>query len=134
MRTRAVLSLAAVAVLGACENGPAEPPAPVPGALTVSFTAPGSAARAVVVSVTGPGTVAITGVESANPAYSVHSRGSGGSFKAAVFGTLASGALLRFSVPDVAKAASYAVTIVEVADAENHVVEGGTGYSAAIAK
>jgi len=132
MRTRVLLSLAALAVLGACDKEPSGPPAPVPGTLTVSLTAPGSAARAVMVTVSGP--EAITAVESANPAYVVHSRGSGTTFRAAVFGTLSSGALLRFSVPDVGKAASYAVAVMEVADAENRIVEGSTGYSAAVSK
>ena len=105
---------------------------PSPGVLTLTVTTPNTDDRAVVLSVSGPG--AITGVESANAAHVLHSRTSGTSFKAAVFGNLNSGPLVRFAVPDVKKAASYSAVLVEVSDTSNAVRTSTSGYQISSAR
>jgi hypothetical protein len=125
-----ILALAAAACTGG-DDGGTTPPPPEPGVLTVSLTTPNTDDRALVVEVTGP---SITGVTAANAAYVVHSRAPGAtSVRAAVFGALGSGALLRFSVPDVNAAAAYKATVVEVADGAN-ALRQTTGYAATIAR
>lgn len=125
-----ILALAAAACTGG-DDGGTTPPPPEPGVLTVTLTTPSAAGRALVVEVTGP---AITGVAAANEAYVVHSRAPGATrVRAAVFGSLSSGALLRFQVPDVNAAAAYKAVVVEVADGANALLPA-TGYTATIAR
>lgn len=109
-----VAALAALLLVGGCKDGPTGPEA---GVLTLALTLDSSSERAIVVSVSGPGEIGT--VESASPAYTVHSRVSGASFRAAVFGNLASGPLVRFAVPDVADAKSYTAIVLELADSSN---------------
>lgn len=134
---RKALSAALLALLVACSDGGNDggvttPPAPVPGALTVSLTSPHPDDRALVLTINGP--EAITNVESTSAALRAHSRGSGSSHRVALFGPLATGAVLRFSVPDVNRAASYSVTLVEVADGSNNVRTSAAGYSLAVTR
>lgn len=114
---RYTVTFSMVLLLAACQDKPTDPPKP--GVLTVTFTSPYADDRAVIVAVTGP--ASIDGVQAPQSSYVVHSRGSGSSFKAAVFGPLADGALLRFQVPDVKQANGYSATLVQVADADNQV-------------
>jgi hypothetical protein len=127
--TRIPFATAALALLAltACQDGPTRPE---PGVLTLSLTTAADD-RAVIVSVQGP--EAMDRVEAANAAYAVHSRGTGTSFRAAVFGRLASGPLLRFAVPDVNKATSYTATVVEMADASNQ-LRAGTAPTVTISR
>jgi hypothetical protein len=98
--------------------------------LTVALATPNSGDRAIVVTVSGP---AITSVEAGSTAYVAHSRTVSGLVRAAVFGPLASGPLLRIQVPDVAKAAAYSATVVEVSDAGN-ALRDPAGYTLSVAK
>jgi hypothetical protein len=121
--------LGALVGLAACsENGrtPDGPPEPVPGTLTLSLVTPSADDRAIVVRVTGP--EAMTDVAAAATTYTLHSRGTGGAFKAAAFGNLTGGALLRFHVPDVNRSAEYAATVVEASDAANALRADLSGY------
>lgn len=130
--TRWALILALAA--GACTGGDGRgttPTQPEPGVLTVNLTTPNPDDRALVVQVNGP---AISGVTAANAAYVVHSRVGASSVRVAVFGSLGSGALLRFQVPDVNQASAYSATVVEVADAANAVRAATTGYTAVVAR
>ncbi|HYR11100.1 MAG TPA: hypothetical protein VEQ60_25190 [Longimicrobium sp.] len=133
-RTRLSLALLLALAAAACtggDDGGTTPPPPEPGVLTVSLTTPNGDDRALVVELTGP---SISEVASANAAYVVHARPAGtGGVRAAVFGSLGSGALLRFQVPDVNNAAAYKATVVEVADAGN-ALRQTTGYTAAVAR
>ncbi|MFL5578756.1 MAG: hypothetical protein ACJ8AO_00140, partial [Gemmatimonadaceae bacterium] len=88
--------------------------------------------RGLVVRVTGP--EAMTAVASASDAYTLHARGTGTSFRAAAFGTLAGGAVLRFDVPDVNRSAEYAATLVEVSDEANALRTDLGGYRLSITR
>ena len=124
-RARSTLLLATLAgatLLAGCGGdkggaGITQPPAAVPGVLTLSLTTPHADDRAMMLSISGPGP--ITEITSSGTSYVLHSRASGTGFRVAVFGSLTSGALLRFSVPDVNKASSYQAAVLEVSDAAN---------------
>lgn len=124
-----LLPLLAVAVAGCGEQGGAgtEPERPEPGALTVSLSVPAQDARAVVLSLSGPDSIAQ--VEGASSSYTVFSRGAAKTRRVAVFGPLATGALLRLHVSDVKQVGGYTATIVEVADTANRIRENLEGYT-----
>lgn len=135
MRTRWNLALAllALAAAGACtggDGGTDPEPRVEPGVLTVALATPHTGDRAIVVTVSGP---AITSVEAGSTGYVAHSRTVSGTLRAAVFGPLASGPLLRIQVPDVAKASAYSATVVEVSDAGN-ALRDPAGYTLTVAK
>ncbi|MFL5578838.1 MAG: hypothetical protein ACJ8AO_00555 [Gemmatimonadaceae bacterium] len=136
VRARALLAafslVAAAALAVACGESPNGPPTPVPGTLTVTLVTPRADDRAMVVRVTGP--AGMTEVATANASYALHSRGTGTSFRAAAFGDLAGGALLRFSVPDVNRSAEYAATVVEVSDGANALRTDLAGYRLSISR
>ena len=120
MRTRS-FACAALLALVTCGD-PVAPPAatPQPGVLAVRLTTPNAGDAALLLRVTGPG--AMTNVVAGSAALEVESRieSAATAFNAAVFGDLATGTVvLRFSVPDVGQSASYAATLVEVADASS---------------
>jgi hypothetical protein len=127
---------AGIILLAACGDkkgrGITEPPAPVPGVLTLSLSTANADDRAIIVSVTGPGPIG--DITAATADLVLHARSSTAGFKAAIFGTLASGPLVRFAVPDVNKASSYQGTVVEVADSTNALRSVTTGYATVIAK
>ena len=105
-----IVSLAIATALGGCGDE-----GPVPGLLTVSVTSPNAGDAAIVVVVSGPGPM--TTAEAASPSNLVFSRpASSNMLRAAVFGDVRSGPLLRFSVPDVGQAQAYAASVLEVAD------------------
>jgi hypothetical protein len=126
----AALPLALVAP--ACSGGDngTDPPPPVPGTLTVSLTTPNPDDRALLITIAGP---AITTVSSANAAYLVHARVAGTTARAAVFGRVGAGAVLRVEVPDVARSGAYSATVTEAADSTNAVRASMAGYSATVA-
>lgn len=124
--------LAAGALLAACgeQKGPTTPD-PVPGTLELRLMTPNAADGAILVSVSGP--ERIQSVQAAGT-YLLHARVSGSAFKAALFGPLASGPLLRFAVPDVGKAAAYQATVVEVADDASNLRASLSGYTLTAAR
>jgi hypothetical protein len=125
-----ILALAGAACSGG-DDGGTTPPQPEPGVLTVSLTTPGTGDRALMVQVTGP---ELGAVEAASGSYVVHSRATGpGAVRAAVFGALGTGPLLRIQVPDVNRAAAYSATVVEVAD-ETNALRSTNGYTAAVVR
>src|ERR671929_50215 len=105
---RWILLLPAAGLLAGCGGHdvmhPDPPQPPTPGVLTISLTTPAADDRAILVTVSGPN---IGAVSSANSAYTVYTSPDNGSVRAAVFGPLASGALLRFAVPDTRASGSY---------------------------
>lgn len=122
------LAVAGLLALAACGDGTS--PA-TPGPLTLSLTAPDAGDRAMIVTISGPGEIA--SVESASAGYKVYARGSGGTYRVAVFGTLGTGPALRMQVPDVAKAREYVATVDQVAGADNAVRATTAGYTLSIA-
>jgi hypothetical protein len=125
---RAGFLVAALAVVTACagESGP------TPGELTVRLTTPNADDGAMVLVLSGPGP--ITNVAAASAGTIVHARDASGSMRVAAFGSIASGDLIRFSVPDVEQASSYQATIHEVADRGNVLRPAVTSYTLAIVR
>jgi hypothetical protein len=103
-------------LIGSCGGDDSSgPPPPEPGQLTVSVSSSATGAAF---------NLRITGEDIANPVQAVGSHeiytfASGDTLNTAVIGQVSSGDLLRFSVPDVNQAASYRVTLVEVAGTDN---------------
>ena len=127
----------AVAALGACSGGDGKdpvkpPPPPVPGQLTVTLATPNPDDRALRATLSGPGD--ITAVQAAGAGYTVFSRGTGTAVNVALFGSLGNGAVLRFSVPDVNRAAGYTASVQEVADAGNALRSSLAGYQLVVAR
>jgi hypothetical protein len=129
-----VLAALAIQVAGCSDDKPTvtQPPAPVPGVLTLSLATPNADDRAVMISVSGPGPIGET--TASGEGYVLHSRVNSTGFRAAVFGNLVSGALLRFAVPDLNKTGSYQAAILEVSDAGNSLRSSTTGYSITITR
>lgn len=135
MRPVSLKHLGAAALLfaaGSCADSPTAPEPPVPGVLSVSMTSPFTDDRAIVIRVRGPGTMSDVGT--ASDAYVVHARAAGDSLRAAAFGALANGPLLRFSVPDVRKAGEYRATVVEASDPGNALRADVSGYVLTVAR
>ncbi|HET7232953.1 MAG TPA: hypothetical protein VFJ16_23290 [Longimicrobium sp.] len=129
-----IASAALCVIAAACgdgKRGVVEPPAPVPGVLTVSLATPNADDRAAVLTITGP-----AAISSVSPSTGIveHHRTNAGTTRVAVFGALSSGALLRISVADVNQAAQYTVSLEEVADATNALRPTLTGYTASVVR
>lgn len=111
---------------------PAQPTAPVavPGTLTARLVTPNTDDGAILVEITGPSTAAevTTPVQGAV----VHSRANGNTVRAAVFGSLAAGPLVQFSVPDVNAASQYSAKVTEASDRTNALRASLTGYQITI--
>ena len=106
-------------------------PVPVPGTLTARVVTPNADDGAILVEISGPAPLA----ELATPVQGavVHSRTNGSTTRVAVFGALASGALVRFSVPDVNAAPQYSAQVMEVSDRTNALRTSVTDYQISIA-
>jgi hypothetical protein len=112
---------------------PTQPTAPtaVPGTLAARLVTPNADDGAILIEISGPApiadiTVALQGAV-------VHSRADGNKTRLAVFGPLASGALVRFSVPDVNAAQQYSAQVTEVSDRASALRTSVTGYQISIA-
>ena len=114
--------LAGAAILVAC--GEPTAPRPVPGELIVRLETPADDDAAILFSVTGP---ALDNIQFRD-GVTAHTRPVENGFRSAVFGTLSSGTLVRFSVPDLNRRTAYSATIVEVSDQSNALVPSLSGY------
>ena len=139
-----LVTLASVFGLAACGGdggkAPTQPPppppvqpvvpAPVPGSLTVRLVTPNPDDGAIMLDITGPAPAA----ELTSPVQGlvVHARANGNTSRVAVFGALASGALLRFSVPDVNAAQQFSAQVIEVSDRGSTLRTNVTAYQATI--
>ncbi|WKW11350.1 hypothetical protein Strain138_000593 [Pseudogemmatithrix spongiicola] len=119
---------AAVALIGSCAE-PTAPQRPVAGALQVTWTTPHVDDRSALLRVVLPSGLSATGLDGATPGIEVFHRQSGDTLFIAAFGELASGALLRFEVPDVRQASRIAATIVEVGAADDALRTTTDGYA-----
>ena len=106
-------------------------PTPVPGTLTARLVAPNADDGAILIEISGP--APITDVTATTQGAIVHSRANGNKTRLAVFGSLASGTLVRFSVPDVNAAQQYSAQVTEVSDRANALRTSVTGYQVTIA-
>lgn len=86
------------------------------GQLTVEVQTSGSGGAAFLVTVTGD---SIANPVAANASHRIDSFVSGRTMKAAVIGSVSSGPLLRFTVPDVNRSSQYSVTLNQVAGSDN---------------
>jgi hypothetical protein len=114
-------------------GGTSGPVPPVPGALAVELTSPGTDDGALLVEISGPATLAETAVQPGDAQLVIFSRAASGRTRVLVAGNITAGAIIRFNVPDVAKAASWSATVVEVSDRANAVRASTAGYSLRIA-
>jgi hypothetical protein len=106
-------------------------PTPVPGTLTARLVAPNADDGAILIEISGP--APITDVTATAQGAIVHSRANGNKTRLAVFGSLASGTLVRFSVPDANAAQQYSAQVTEVSDRANALRTSVTGYQVTIA-
>ncbi|HEX6964725.1 MAG TPA: hypothetical protein VF166_02925 [Gemmatimonadaceae bacterium] len=133
-----VLLAVAVALLAACgHDSPTQPDShektvqpPAPGVLTVRLTTPHADDAALFVTVSGSAISNVT----APSGLLLHVRQRGDTIAAALFGRIASGDVLHFSVPDVNAAAHYTARIVQVADSANAVRGDLGGYGVTVGK
>lgn len=112
---------------------PTQPTAPaaVPGTLTAHLVTPKADDGAILVEITGPAPLA--DLSTPVPGAVVHARANGNTAHVAVFGALAAGALIRFSVPDVNAASQYTATVTDASDRANALRASLTGYQITIA-
>lgn len=109
--------IAAAFLAGSCGGDEGTGPAPpLPGPLTVTVSSTAGPGAAFLLTVTGEG---ISDPQAVDPAFQLYTNLSGDTLKAAVIGSIAAGELLRFDVPDVNRAASYRVSLQEVAGNDN---------------
>jgi hypothetical protein len=112
---------------------PTQPAAPVavPGTLTARLVTPNIDDGAILVEISGP--TPLADLATPVPGAVLHSRASGNAAHVAVFGSLAAGALVRFSVPDVNAASQYTATVTDASDRANSLRASLTGYAITIA-
>ena len=111
---------------------PAQPTAPVavPGTLTVRLVTPNADDGAILLEITGPAPIA--DITAAVQGAVVHSRIVGNTTRVAVFGSLAGGALVKFSVPDVNAAPQFTGQVTEASDRASTLRTSVTGYQITI--
>jgi hypothetical protein len=112
--------VAGALLLAGCSDGPARPPEPQPGVLTIVLEGATGSEAAVIVALDGPD--AISRVEAASGELRHHARSEGNHTRVAVFGTLESGTLLRIWVPDVQQANRYSASVLEVAGSDHRLI------------
>lgn len=134
--TRTARRLAALAVasalLGPSCAEPTGPERPVPGTLTVRWTSPHANDGAAVLRLVVPPGMTTTSLESAVAGLDVFERRTADTLRLALFGTLGSGPLVRFSVPDVRQASRVTAGVVEVAADDDALRESLAGYAVVI--
>lgn len=123
------LLLAAVLTLGAaCGSKKPDPVGPVAGDLTVSYAGPSQSDGALLLLVTGT----VTAVKAVG-GYQVASASAGATAtRVVVTGQLATGDILKLTVPDVAAAASYSVRVEAAADRATFALGDLASYSAMV--
>jgi hypothetical protein len=111
-------------------GGVTEPP--VPGVLLVTLTTPHADDRAILLEVTGP---TITDPQGAAPTgVAVHTRMNNGALRAAAFGAIGGGTLLRFTVTDVNAASRNTARVIEASGPANTLRESLETYQVVITR
>ncbi len=126
----ATLLIAAFLAGGCTSSDGMGPSDPQPGELTVNLSTTGGGGSAFLLTITGSG---ITNPVAAGAGHRVYSFASGNSLNVALVGDISAGALLKFSVPDVNQAASYNVTLNDVAASDN-TLQNTSDYSVTISQ
>lgn len=111
----------AALLIGACSKSDdgTGPTGPQPGQLKVTVSTTGSAGAAYLLTVRGAG---ITNPAPANGSHRLYSYLAADTLRVALVGTVSSGDLLTFGVPDVNAVSSYRVTLNEVAGTDNELL------------
>lgn len=111
---------------------PTQPTAPVavPGTLTVRLVTPNPDDGAILLDIAGPAPAA--DIVAVPQGAVVHSRTNGNTTRVAVFGSLANGELLRFSVPDVKAAPQFTARLTEASDRASTLRTSVSGYQLTI--
>jgi hypothetical protein len=147
-RARIVLLSGAAVLVTSCGGGggdggvaPTEPPiqppvqpsvpSAVPGTLTLRLVTPYTDDGAILLDITGPAPVAEI-VATAQGGV-VHARANGNTTRVAVFGSLGSGALVRFSVPDVNAVQQFSAQVTEASDRTSALRASVSGYQLTVA-
>ena len=118
-----ILCLVSAALIPACtgdSTGPPPGPQPQPGELQVTLSSP-TAVGAIVLTVSGGAMSAPAAMGGGTVCHDL----SGTTLRAVVTGSSLSGAVLRFSVPDVGQVSSYSVTVTQAAGTANQPVAPG---------
>lgn len=123
---------AGAALLAGCDSGGGTPAQPTPGVLTVSLAAPVAGDRALVIAITGP--AAVGDVQAAATGYTTFAGAQGATTRVAVFGAIADGPVLRFSVPDTRQAGQYQASVVDAADGQNTARTSLTAYKLSVSR
>ena len=117
-------ALAAAMVLGACSHNPT---GPVAGTLSIQLQSPNSGLDAAILfTLTGPDPITNVRAVPGDTLWSTDF--SSTTSKILLTGTIASGVILRFDVPDVNRMAEYLVTVDQVAGASDYSLRGTGGY------
>lgn len=119
--------LCALTFVSSCGDGTSEPKVQ-PGQLALHLTTPHTNDAAVVIQIDAP--QPLPTVSAVDAQAFVFSRVVNGATRTVLVGSLASGELLRFAVPDVNQLAAYSVTVLEVADTQNALRADLTPYRA----
>ena len=99
------------------------PPGPLAGQLTVSISSTRNPGSAFLLTIRGDGMSSPTAPSASHRLYTYLS---GDTLTAALIGEVSEGTLLRFNVPDVNRASSYRVNLIQVAGADNALLPLGT--------
>lgn len=99
------------------------PSGPDPGQLTVSISSTRNAGSAFLLTIRGEG---ISSPTAPSAGHRLFTYLSGDTLTAALIGEVSEGALLRFNVPDLNRASSYRVNLLQVAGADNALQPLGT--------
>jgi len=126
---RTLAGVLAVLVGGGCSS---DSSGPVAGTLTATV-ATANQDGAMLLDISGPNIGAVT-AGSAAVQYVATRVVNATTVRIVVAGSLASGALVTFAVPDVNAASSYAATVVEVADRQNQLRSRLNEYTLSIAR
>jgi hypothetical protein len=132
-RRVAVLLLLGLAACSGDKGPPSGPSRAQPGVLTLRLVTPHVDDAALLLALSGPGPVSAVSAP-AGAAYVMHARSTEAITRIAVFGALASGDVVRFSVPDVNRVASYQATVLEVADRTNALRGSTQGYTLSVVR
>ena len=130
IRLGAAATLAAL-VVGGCSE-PTAPERPIPGELTIRWTTPNADDRAALLRVVVPAGMTTAVPEVATPGLEVFHRRTADTLRIAVFGDLASGALVRVAVPDVRQASRVGAQVTEVSGADDAVRASLAGYAVTV--
>lgn len=123
----AVLALVLTACGGSTPTGP-ETTTGTPGWLSVELTTPNADDGAVQLRVTGPGVDSVV----ATAAYNGYAAATSGAANLVLVGSVQSGVVARFRVPDVSRSSQYTASVTAAAQRGSYALRELSGYRTAI--